>query len=425
MTSPEVSQEERLLQEFLAAVHSTAPTGLPSLVDSYAVRLGARKVVIHLVDLQQRQLTPLSGGEQLDVDRSLAGRSYRALDLRVEATADGVLVIWLPLVDGVERLGVIGVHMDSLDTTLLERCRALASILAMVITSKRAFSDRLVQRARSGTMTLPAEMVRALLPPRTIGNEWAVSTAVLEPAYELGGDAFDHSLTESTLHAVILDAMGHNLASGLTTAIAMAGFRSSRRNDAGLQECVDTVDDVLAEWLPDQFCTGIAIRLDLPSGVLSWVNCGHPPPLLIRDQQVLDQALEHPGEPPLGMPAKLAGTPREIHRITLEPGDRVLLYTDGVTEARIADGAEFGLSGFTGSIIRATSAGELASEALRQLIHSILERQSDTLRDDATILLIEWRPPARPGPGPAEREGRDKGHADGWKGDGATEDHGH
>lgn len=345
----------------------------------------------------------------------------------MEATADGALTAWLPLVDGVERLGVIGVHTDSLDSTLLDRCRALASILAMVISSKRTFSDRLVQRARSGTMTLPAEMVRALLPPRTIGNEWAVSTAVLEPAYELGGDAFDHSLTESTLHAVILDAMGHNLASGLTTAIAMAGFRSARRNEAGLQECVDTVDEVLAEWLPDQFCTGIAVRLDLLSGVLDWVNCGHPPPLLIRDQQVLDHALEYPGEPPMGAPAKLAGTPREVHQVTLEPGDRVLLYTDGVTEARIDDGHEFGLTGFTGSIIRATSAGALASEALRQLIHSILERQSDTLRDDATILLIEWRPPVQPGSGPAEsaaghRHAADVGkHAEVWKADGAAE----
>ncbi|MFE2378242.1 PP2C family protein-serine/threonine phosphatase [Streptomyces sp. NPDC059398] len=409
MSVPGVGQGERLLQEFLAAVHITEPTGLPSLVDSYAVGVGVRKAVIYLVDLQQRHLTPLSGGEQLSVERSRAGRAYRALDLRMEATADGVLVAWLPLVDGVERLGVMGVHMDSLDSALLDRCRALASILAMVITSKRAFSDRLVQRARSGTMTLPAEMVRTLLPPRTIGNERAVSTAVLEPAYELGGDAFDHSLTESALHAVILDAMGHNLASGLTTAIAMAGFRSSRRSDAGLRECVGAVDDALAAWLPDQFCTGIAVRLELSTGVLTWVNCGHPPPLLIRDQQVLDQALERAGEPPLGMPAKLAGIAREVHRTTLEPGDRVLLYTDGVTEARIDDGAEFGLTGFTGSIIRATSAGELASEALRQLIHSILERQGDALRDDATILLIEWRPPAQPGPGTVEGE---SGHQD-------------
>ncbi|MGC5412974.1 serine/threonine protein phosphatase, partial [Streptomyces sp. DT225] len=87
----------------------------------------------------------------------------------------------------VERLGVIGVQVDALDKTLLERSASLASVLAMAITSKRAFSDRFVQRTRTETMALPAELVRTLLPPRSIGEDRALSTAVLEPAYELGG----------------------------------------------------------------------------------------------------------------------------------------------------------------------------------------------------------------------------------------------
>lgn len=391
MSGARAGDGERLLHEFLAHVHSTAPTNLPGMVNRFAVRLGLRQVDIYLVDLQQRQLTLLSGERRLPVDGSLAGWAFRAMALRVEDTDSGELIVWLPLVDGVERLGVVGIHLTSLDTTLLERCRTIASVLAMVITSKRAFSDRFVQQARTGTMTLPAEMLRALLPPRSIGEDRAISTAVLEPAYELGGDAFDHALTESTLHAVILDAMGHNLASGLTTAIAMAGCRSARRRGSGLRELAHTVDDTLSEWLPEQFCTGIVMELDMPSGILSWVNCGHPPPLLIRDQQVLEDALAYPGEPPMGTPATLGGSPRVVHEVSLQPGDRVILYTDGVTEARLAGGAQFGLSGFTTSIIRATAAGELASEALRQLIHSLLEHQRERLNDDATILMLEWR----------------------------------
>ncbi|MFJ9470676.1 PP2C family protein-serine/threonine phosphatase [Streptomyces caniferus] len=383
---------EYLLQEFLAAVHTAPPSRFLALVDRYATQIGLRRVAVYLVDLQQRQLTPLSGGERLLVDESPAGWAYRTLGLRVEESATGPLIVWLPLVDGADRVGVVGMHVDALDGALLRRCRTLVAVLSMAITSQRGVSDHLVRQTRTDTMTLPAELVRSLLPPRTVGSARAVSTAVLEPAYELGGDAFDHALTESTLHAVILDAMGHNLASGLTTSIAMAGCRSARRMGAALPELVRTVDTVLAEWLPDQFCTGIAARLDLLSGVLTWCNCGHPPPLLIRDHQVL-KALERPGEPPMGMPATLAEAPRTVHREALEPGDRVLLYTDGVTEARTAGGGRFGLAGFTDSIIRATAAGELASEALRQLIHAILESRNGRLSDDATILLIEWRPP--------------------------------
>ncbi|MFE5240345.1 MULTISPECIES: PP2C family protein-serine/threonine phosphatase [unclassified Streptomyces] len=384
---------EHVLHEFIAEVHATAPTNLPTLINRHAVRLGLGHVDVYLVDLQQRQLTSLSGEGRLPVDGSTAGWAFRAAALRVENTDAGILTVWLPLVDGVERLGVVGIHVATLNSILLRRCVTLVSVLAMAVTSKRAYSDRLVQQARTGTMTLPAEMLRALLPPRTIGDDRAISTAVLEPAYELGGDAFDHALTESTLHAVILDAMGHNLASGLTTAIAMAGCRSARRKGSGLGELVRTVDEALAEWLPEQFCTGIVMQLDLASGVLSWVNGGHPPPLLIRDHQVLESALEHPGEPPMGTPGILGGPSRTVREAALQPGDRVILYTDGVTEARLASGSQFGLAGFTASIIRATAAGELASEALRQLIHSILAHQNDQLKDDATILMIEWRQP--------------------------------
>lgn len=70
----------------------------------------------------------------------------------------------------------------------------------------------------------------------------------------------------------------------------------------------------------------------------------------------------------------------------------MLLYTDGVVEARTGDHTEFGLDRFTDSVIRATAAGELAPEALRRLIHSILDAHDNRLRDDATLLLVEWRP---------------------------------
>lgn len=164
-------------------------------------------------------------------------------------------------------LGVLGVRTRSVDAVRLRRCRMLTGIVAMAITSKRAYSDSFARRARVERMQLPAEMLRAFLPPRTIGNAHVVSTAVLEPAYEIGGDAFDHSLTQSTLHAAILDAMGHDLASGLTTSVALAGCRNARRAGAGLLDLVGTIDQALAQWLPDTFCTGILTQLDLASGV--------------------------------------------------------------------------------------------------------------------------------------------------------------
>ncbi|MFE2519737.1 SpoIIE family protein phosphatase [Streptomyces mirabilis] len=162
-----------------------------------------------------------------------------------------------------------------------------------------------------------------------------------------------------------------------------------------LADVVGSVDQALAQWLPDSFCTGVLCRLDAETGVLRWVNCGHPPPLLIRAERVVARALDSSPQPPIGLAGTLAPAARQVHEATLEPGDCVLLYTDGVVEARDADGAEFGLDRVTDFIIRSSSAGQRPAEVLRLLIHAILDYRRNQLRDDASILLFEWRPQHR------------------------------
>ncbi|MFD5708924.1 PP2C family protein-serine/threonine phosphatase [Streptomyces pharetrae] len=384
-----------LLEEFLADPETPA-LDLTTAVARCSKALGLQHSVVYLADLQQRQLVPLTDvASALPIDESLAGWTYRTQSLRVEESEHGGMTAWLPLVDGAERLGVLAVHQPALTQATLRRSRSLATLLAMMVTSKRAYKDSFVRRTRTEPMRLPAEMLRAFLPPRTIGTAHVVSTAVLEPAYDLGGDAFDHSLTETTLHASVFDAMGHNLASGLTTAVSLSACRNARRVGADLPDLVKCVDDALTHWLPDQFCTGVLTQLDLAGGRLRWANCGHPAPLLIRHQRLLVDAMEREADPPMGLPSLLTERRRTTHEIDLQPGDRVLLYTDGVTEARTRDGEMFGLERFADEVIRATAAGELAPETLRRLIHSILDAQPGRLRDDATIVLIEWWPPMR------------------------------
>ncbi|MFE2589525.1 PP2C family protein-serine/threonine phosphatase [Streptomyces anthocyanicus] len=358
--------------------------------------LGLRHAVVYLVDLQQRHLVPQTAvAPSVPVDGSPAGWAYRTQSPRVEESGTGGgITAWFPLLDGAERLGALALCETALTASSLTRGRALASLLAVVITSKRLYEDSFVRRTRTERMTLPAEMLRALLPPRTIGNGNVVSTAVLEPAYEIGGDAFDHALTETTLHVAVLDAMGHDLASGLTTTVSLAACRNARRTGADLPELVRGVDEALSSWLPDKFCTSVIAQLDLVTGVLRWANCGHPAPILIRDQRLVIDAMERDADPPMGMPSLLSPHARRTHEISLEPGDRVLMYTDGVVEARTREAKLLGLGRFADYVIRATAGGELAPESLRRLIHSILAMQEGRLRDDATLLMFEWRPPS-------------------------------
>ncbi|MES9520464.1 PP2C family protein-serine/threonine phosphatase [Streptomyces capoamus] len=391
-TGPAPGVDENRLEQLIVEAQTALPVDLPALADRCASALGMGAALIYLADLQQRILVPLDEAlEALPVEGSSAGWAYRTVSPRVVDAADD-LIVWMPLVDGAERLGVLGVRTASLDGQLMRRSRMLAHLFAMLLTSKRAYSDWLAARTRSAPMRLPAEMLRAFLPPRTIGSTRCVSTAVLEPAYDIAGDAFDHSVVKNLLHTMILDGMGHDLIAGLTTSVAMAAARNARRGGGDLADVVGSVDQALAQWLPDHFCTGVLCRLDAETGVLRWVNCGHPPPLLIRDERVLAGALDSPPQPPIGLAGPLAPEARRVHGTKLEPGDCVLLYTDGVVEARDADGAEFGLDRFTDFIIRSNAAGQRPAEVLRLLIHAVLEYQRNELRDDATILLFEWRP---------------------------------
>ncbi|MFD5589098.1 PP2C family protein-serine/threonine phosphatase [Streptomyces sp. NPDC127063] len=382
-----------LLEEFLADPgNSTLDLGDAAARCTKA--LGLQRSVVYLADLQQRHLIPLTDvTSTLPIDGSLAGWTYRTQALRVEESETGAIIAWFPLLDGAERLGVLAVYTPALTTASLTRGRALATLLAMMITSRRAYQDSFTRRTRTERMQLPSEMLRAFLPPRTIGNARAVSTAVLEPAYEIGGDAFDHALSDTVLHATVLDSLGHNLASGLTSAVSLAACRNARRSGSDLPELVNSIDSALATWLPEQFCTAVVAQLDLATGVLRWSNCGHPAPLLIRDHRLIVDALEREPDPPLGLARLLSSRERQIHEFALQPGDRVLLYTDGVTEARTHDGELFGLQRFADYVIRATASGELAAETLRRLIHSILDGQAGRLRDDATIMMFEWQPP--------------------------------
>lgn len=391
MTASETGDE--LLGEFLADP-ANAALDLSTAATRCSEALGLQQSVVYLADLQQRVLVPLmDDASELGIDSSLAGRAYRTQSLRVEESDAGSLTAWLPLVDGAERLGVVAVLSPTLDSALLRRGRTLASLLAMMTTSKRAYKDSFVRRTRTEPMQLPAEMLRAFLPPRTIGTPCVVSTAVLEPAYEIGGDAFDHALTGTTLHASILDSMGHDLSSGLTTSVTLAACRNARRTGADLPQLIESVDTALSRWLPDQFCTGVLAQLNLASGLLRWGNCGHPAPLLIRNRTLVPGAMERDADPPMGFPSTLAAGTRQVHQINLEPGDRVLMYTDGATESRMRNGTEFGLERFVDYVVRAAAAGELAPETLRRLIHSLLESESTGLRDDATILMLEWKRP--------------------------------
>ncbi|MFD5428286.1 PP2C family protein-serine/threonine phosphatase [Streptomyces sp. NPDC127084] len=397
-----------VLADVLAASHRLAPRQIPELVQEAAGRLGLSQARVYVADLQQRELVALptpgqaqrltadgaaADLEALPVDTSLAGHAYRTetAKLTKHVNASG-RTGWVPIVDGIGRVGVLRVIAPEFDPPLLKRCEALASLVAMILATKQPYSDILAQTMRTRPMSQQAELLWAFLPPRTIGTTAVTSSAVLEPAYDAGGDAYDHSLAGEALHLTLLDAMGHDLASGGCSAAALAACRSTRRAGGRLDDIAKQIDLTMQRWIPDRLLTCVIADLDTTTGRLDWINCGHPPPLLIRDRHIVTGALERTPDLPLGLTG-YDMPPPPVHTAHLQPGDRVLLFTDGVTEARSATGELFGEQRLADIVVRAMANGLPAPEALRRLLQEIFVHQEQRLHDDATIVLAEWHPP--------------------------------
>ncbi|WP_030198009.1 PP2C family protein-serine/threonine phosphatase [Streptomyces sp. NRRL S-87] len=385
---------DAVLAEVLEESH-TAPAGdIPRLIDSAARRMGLTGARLYVSDVQQVLLLALPQPgtppqeTELPVDGSLGGLAYRTQ--KVRESRDGTTA-WVPMVDGIERIGVMRATAPSFTPAVLQASRSLAGLATLLVVSKSTHSDLLVARERARRMSVQAELLWAFLPPRTIGTDRVTSSAVLEPAYDIGGDAFDHSFSNGGLHLMLVDAMGHDLASGQASALAMAACRATRRSGGSLADIVATIDRTLEQWMPQRLMTAVFAHLDSTSGDFTWTNCGHPPPLLIRDGRIVPHALERHPELPLGF-AFHSGHPPALHHARLQPGDRVLLHSDGVTEARSTAGELFGEQRLVDTVVRSTASGDNAPEALRRLIVDLLHHQDHRLHDDATILLSEWHP---------------------------------
>lgn len=328
------------------------------------------------------------------MDTTMAGRAYRTVTVQ-HAPAGDSHQVWIPLVEGAERLGVLGLTVGDVSEAMLASYRTLASLAGMMIMAKSDYSDTYARTRRSRQMALQAELVWASLPPRTFATDRVLLAATLEPAYEAGGDAFDYSLAGDHLQVSIFDALGHDLGAGLLASVGLAACRSIRRAGGSLVGIVEGADQAIARQFGDhRFVTALFCDLDLGTGLLSWIPRGHPAPLLIRGNRTVRE-LARPPQLPLGL-AAIDDAPGEaaaqVYTEKLEPGDRVLLYTDGVTEGHTVGGAPFSLQRLSDFIISHSRAGTPAPEMMRQLNHAILEYQDGRLLDDATVIMVEWLP---------------------------------
>jgi phosphoserine phosphatase RsbU/P len=365
--------------------HLTGPVDLGRLVAEATTSTEAT-VVVYVVDYEQRGLRPLppGGGEPESVDGSRAGEAFSTL--RPAPIAGPVTGWWVPMVNGTERIGVIRVAVPAAadPAGVLAGARLLAGAAGHLHTAKTQYGDSIERVRRSRPMTPAAELLWRLLPPLTFSGEQMAVTAILEPCYEVGGDAFDYAVDGQRAHLAVYDGVGKGMRAALTTGAALGAVRATRRGDGDLEASATAADAALtAEFRDARFVTAVLAELDLADGRLRYLNAGHPPPVLLRRGRALHM-LGGGRRSPLGVERRDV----QIGEEAFEPGDRLLLYTDGLGEAR-RDGRFFPIADRAWRLLGHGTVGD----GLASLESALIEWVQGRLDDDIALVLMEYAGP--------------------------------
>ncbi|MER7411968.1 PP2C family protein-serine/threonine phosphatase [Streptomyces cacaoi] len=310
----------------------------------------------------------------------------------VDSPEEGCVRVYTPVANRGDVMGVLEVCVaEQPDDGQMRHMAQAALALAYVVTTSRRFTDMYEWGRRIVSPTLAAEIQQNLLPDTLCCEAGNVTVAAaLEPALTIAGDTFDYSLDRDTLHLSITDAMGHDTGAALLATLVVGALRNTRRARATLAEQALAAHHALLEHGNGGTVTGQIMRVDLASGRCLFVNAGHPWPLRRHEGRVAEV---HPAvDLPFGAPHQDA---YRVQHLDLAPGDRLVLLTDGMLER---SASELDLP----ALIERDS-GLHPREAVRSLTRELREITGGDLRDDATVICLDWYGTELPAPVAAAR----------------------
>ncbi|MFJ8142786.1 PP2C family protein-serine/threonine phosphatase [Streptomyces sp. NPDC096013] len=265
---------------------------------------------------------------------------------------------------------------------------AMASVAGVTGVGIAAAVTRSRREAELASVRLIAEVAQRVLlrpVPTTAGPlRAAVSYTSAVAEARIGGDLYEMVASPHGIRVIVGDVQGKGLAAVETAAVVLGAFREAAHDEVDLVGLGERLErSVSRELEGEKFVTTVLAEIG-SDGEVVFLNYGHPAPMVVRQ----DGTVDFPQPPvyalPLGLGAHGTEGPQS-YRVDFAPGEQLLLYTDGVTEARDADGSFYPLAEMAG-LLKESDAGH-ALEALRE---DLVRHVAGPLHDDAAMLLLRY-----------------------------------
>ncbi|MEA2282245.1 MAG: hypothetical protein QOK21_2852 [Solirubrobacteraceae bacterium] len=360
---------EQLVAEAMRVAGGPVALYVLDIDGSHLLRLAGRE------DFPARMKAPLALGPELAIDG--------LPDLQAQLTRELPGVVMAPMWLRGRAVGLLLALRDS-PSGLEEVARLGAAALELA----NGYTDVIDAARRRKDMNPAAEIQQSLIPPRIArigGGELAGSVL---PSYEVGGDWFDYVDNRDGAWLAIADAAGKGPQAAALGSVGLAALRAARRSDATLEQAAQTMHETMSDvGGPEFFLTAIVGRWHPVYSVFSWINCGHPPPLLLRADDTVEELATRP-DLPLGVFERTRAFHR--HQRRLFHGDRLILYTDGISRRRTGDGP-FDTTGIAKAARGAS--GRAATATARAIQEAVVSASEDPLPDDAAIVVLAVNTP--------------------------------